>query len=221
MRCLLAVSLLAAVGAIDFSNVLISIQDKPYNALNRLVEAYFAPELSLWLPRGSTIALFDDVNAQPASLYVVIDMILSDHMLRCQDSDGMCRFPCASQSMATHVEGGAFSLVSRAFSPPSPVQLSDPYPINHNTSSDTLFISGVSVSGVRSAMASFFRALSSSSVPSCRVHAPPPWLHMRGHQFSTWAFAFSPWPSAAVKYINELATFGTNMVGTTSLTIFP
>ncbi len=76
--------------------------------------------------------------------------------------------------------------------------------------------SGSSDQGARAAVAILLRSLfaSPSAVSSglCLSHAPPPWLATRGHQLTTWGYAFQPWPAAAQQYVNELVTFGTNQV---------
>jgi len=46
----------------------------------------------------------------------------------------------------------------------------------------------------------------------CLTHAPPKWFHTRGHQFTDYGFAFTPWPTAATTYVKDLIMLGTNQV---------
>lgn len=46
----------------------------------------------------------------------------------------------------------------------------------------------------------------------CVAHAPPAWFHTRGHQFTDYGFAFTPWPSAGAQYVRDLVAFGTNQI---------
>jgi hypothetical protein len=201
-----------------FKNPTVYVSSAAKSDLYPLISSYFIPEFNrvtgLQLTGQFSGRSTPSENAS-VSVLLFIDDLLDVHAKTCDTNGFGCAITCGKAGLSSHPEGGSvFMATSDNSSLPASVsdEIRSEFSEFHG---HVVVVSGVNRNGVRAAMAVFLRKLRLlhwSSGCVCEVHAPPPWLHLRGHQLTAWAYDFTPFPNAANEYLRELVTFGTNQV---------